>query len=594
MRSSSIMSEYEEGGYMAREHIMIVEDELVIAREIQLTLEEFGYRVSDLVSTGDAAVRFVTEHVPRPDLILMDIHLRGKIDGIEAAEQIRRRFDIPVVYLTADDDEETLQRAKITEPSGYILKPCRERELRVVIETALYKHETERRLREKERWLATTLASIGDAVITTDTLGRVTSMNPIAESLTGWPWADAEGRAVSEVMPLIHEYSHQPVENPALDVLATNMRTRLENHTMLVTRDGEEIPIDDSAAPIQDAEGQPTGAVLIFHEICERKRMERALRESERRLKAAEKMAQLGHYDIDVQQGTAQWSDGTFRMFGLEPGAEAPTLETYRDYIHPEDRDAFYQQLDACVREQTPFDLEYRIVREDGEVRFVHSLGQINRDERGNVVSLFGTLQDITARKRAEEAVRLSEARLRQVIDLVPHRIVARDRQGRILLANKKAADTVKLTPEEIVGKTQEELDERPIEYPQYLKTDQHVFNTGKPLFIPEQSHTSPDGRQLILQITKMPYLVSGTEEPAVLGIAIDITARKRAEEALRESEERLRMLLESTEDIIFTQDAQGRYLYYNGASRYGVQAEEVVGKTPYEFFDAPEADALL
>ena len=126
------------------------------------------------------------------DLVLMDIVLEGDMDGVKAAEHIRNHFDIPVVYLTAYSDDTTLQRAKITEPYGYILKPFQERELYTTIEMALYKHKMERKLKENEQWLATTLKSIGDAVIATDTKGFVTFMNPVAEVLTGWKQEEAD------------------------------------------------------------------------------------------------------------------------------------------------------------------------------------------------------------------------------------------------------------------------------------------------------------------------------------------------------------------------------------------------------------------
>ena len=116
----------------------------------------------------------------------MDIVLKGDMDGVEAAEQIRARFNIPIIYLTAYSDDKTLERAKITEPFGYIIKPFEEREFNSTIEIALYKHKMESKLRESEEWLATTLRSIGDAVISTDREGFVTFINPAAEVLTGW------------------------------------------------------------------------------------------------------------------------------------------------------------------------------------------------------------------------------------------------------------------------------------------------------------------------------------------------------------------------------------------------------------------------
>ena len=135
-----------------------------------------------------------------PDLVLMDIHLRGGMDGVEAAEAIHNRFDVPVVYLTAYADPATVGRARVTEPYGYVLKPFEERELHVVIEMALYRHRMARKLKESERWLAATLRSIGDGVIAVDGDWRVRFMNPVAERLTGWRVDDAIGRELAEVL----------------------------------------------------------------------------------------------------------------------------------------------------------------------------------------------------------------------------------------------------------------------------------------------------------------------------------------------------------------------------------------------------------
>ena len=125
--------------------ILIVEDEFLLAKSLGKNLQALGYGVPAVVPSGEEAVQKTGEM--QPDLVLMDIKLQGEMDGVEAAEQIRTRFDIPVVYLTGYADEETLQRAKITEPFGYILKPFQARELHSTIEMALYKHEMDKKLR---------------------------------------------------------------------------------------------------------------------------------------------------------------------------------------------------------------------------------------------------------------------------------------------------------------------------------------------------------------------------------------------------------------------------------------------------------------
>src|SRR5262249_28322745 len=148
---------------MTTARVCIVEDEMVVAKDIQTRLAQLGYTIVGHTGFGEEAVHLVQDL--RPDLVLMDIRLQGTMDGVTAAEQIRSRFQLPVVYVTAYADEDTLCRARITEPFGYILKPFEERELRTVIEMALYKHQAERKLRESKRRYAVTRNSISTEIV---------------------------------------------------------------------------------------------------------------------------------------------------------------------------------------------------------------------------------------------------------------------------------------------------------------------------------------------------------------------------------------------------------------------------------------------
>ena len=273
---------------MARARILVVEDEAIVAKDVQSRLEGLGYAVPAIASSGEQAVRKAAE--TQPDLVLMDIRLKGEMDGVEAAGQVRDRFDIPVVYVTAYADDATLQRAKITQPFGYILKPFESRELHSAIEMALYKHAMETKLKESEQWLSTVLNSIGDAVIAviaSDNKGLVTFMNPVAEGLTGWKGQEASGKDLTEVFNVVNEGTRTPTESPVAKALREGTVTGSTDHAVLIARDGREIPIDESVAPITNDQGNVTGAVLVFRDITERKRAE------EMRIKRA-RLAELG------------------------------------------------------------------------------------------------------------------------------------------------------------------------------------------------------------------------------------------------------------------------------------------------------------
>jgi len=262
---------------MTEAQILVVEDENIVAKDIQNRLRNMGYRVPAICASGEDAIDKVAQI--HPDLVLMDIMLKGAIDGISAAERIRNLFSVPVIYLTAYSDEATLERARISEPFGYLLKPFEERELHTTIEIALYKHRMEKRLKESEQWLSTTLKSIGDAVIATDRNGRVAFMNPVAENLTGWKQGDALGRDLTEVFVIVDEKTRNPIESPSLRVLRGRNPIRLSYNIQLIARDGVETPIDDSASPIMDGKDNMLGAVITFRDITERRVAEEVLRQ---------------------------------------------------------------------------------------------------------------------------------------------------------------------------------------------------------------------------------------------------------------------------------------------------------------------------
>jgi two-component system, cell cycle sensor histidine kinase and response regulator CckA len=265
---------------MVSSQILVVEDEGIVARSLQSELRNMGYRVPEIAATGEEAIE--KAGAGHPDLVLMDIILKGTMDGIEAAQEIRSRYDIPIIYLTAYEDERTLGRAKATEPFGYLLKPYQERELHTTVEMALHKHQAEKQVRETKRWLFGTLRCIDEAVIATDTSRRIRFMNPVAETLTGCSERDAMGRDLQEVFLLCDEQTRAALASPAAQALREGRSVPLETHALLRARDGRERPVEGSDAPIRDEEGQLAGSVLVFRDTTERRRLEEQFRQAQK------------------------------------------------------------------------------------------------------------------------------------------------------------------------------------------------------------------------------------------------------------------------------------------------------------------------
>ncbi|MCQ6962270.1 response regulator [Methanolobus chelungpuianus] len=260
---------------MANEKILVVEDERIVALDIKHSLESFGYVVPCMASTGEDAIQMAKRY--KPDLVLMDIVLKGDIDGIEAATVIHNNCRIPVVYLTAYSDERTLQRAKMTEPFGHILKPFDNRELRTNIEIALHKRALEQeKLFNNDSWINSLMDNVGDAVISTDASGRVTHINLLAQALTGYRLEEAIGEPVDRVFKVICETTGKAVPNPTKKALREGTFYGLCEGTVLISKEQNHIPVDVIGSPIRNIHNETIGAIIVFCDITERRDIERS------------------------------------------------------------------------------------------------------------------------------------------------------------------------------------------------------------------------------------------------------------------------------------------------------------------------------
>jgi PAS domain S-box-containing protein len=271
---------------IAKKQILIVEDEIIAAIDIQKRLIELGYNVPAIVSSGEEAIIKVREN--KPDLILMDINLNGEMDGIEATSKIHSFSDIPVIYLTAYSDDETLARAKITEPYAYIVKPFKDRELQINLEIALYKYTMENKLkesyeviREKNQWIASTIESVGEAVIATDPEGSIRLMNPIAEALTGWTQNEALGKPIANIFNIISQNIDEKIEDPITKAIRDGIFYGLAERTILVTKEGTKRYVEIIGSTIKIDGIKIIGFVFVFEDITWRNRIDDMLNISE-------------------------------------------------------------------------------------------------------------------------------------------------------------------------------------------------------------------------------------------------------------------------------------------------------------------------
>ena len=248
--------------------ILLVEDERILAMDLQLTLEELGFTVLGIEDTAEGAVEACARCLP--DVVLMDIRIRGEADGVDAARTIRERMDTPVIFLTAHDDRDTLRRAMLTDPYGYLVKPVRRGTLFTAVDIARRRKLLERNLEQERRWAETTLEAVGEGVIRLDLQGRITFVNPAACELLRLSGEELKGRNLRDVLRL--ERPELPVEKVLDMVLQEGRRVRGEPATMPV---GEKpIVVADTTTPVLER-GSPSGAVLVLRDLTQQSLLER-------------------------------------------------------------------------------------------------------------------------------------------------------------------------------------------------------------------------------------------------------------------------------------------------------------------------------
>lgn len=277
------------------------------------------------------------------------------------------------------------------------------------------------RVTESEERLRVTLRSIGDAVIATDPEGRVVFMNPVAELLTGWTTGDARGRPLHEVFVIANETTRQSVENPVVRVLREGITVGLANHTVLFARDGREIPIDDSAAPIRDADRALMGVVLVFRDVTERRRLEReaehATRLAAERAEAARsaeaiRASEERYRSLVAASTDVVWTAGPFGTFDEpQPGWEAYTGQRWpqdqgqgwTNAVHPEDRASVLKLWEAAQVARSVLEIEGRVWHAlSGEYRHCRARGVPLLAADGTLRQWVGMIEDVHDRRRAE------------------------------------------------------------------------------------------------------------------------------------------------------------------------------------------------
>ncbi len=444
-----------------------------------------------------------------------------------------------------DHEQEDLRSVALQNAASILVARQRaERELVAAKEALERKSEELARsaaqLREQREWFRVTLASIGDAVITTDLNSCVTFLNPVAEKMTGWTSAEALGRTLHDVFQIVHEHTRALVEPPIAKALREGATVGLANHTSLLTRGGGEIAIEDSAAPIRDEAGRVTGAVMVFHDVTERRRSEEALRASEERMRAILRQAAVGIAVNSLDGRFEEVNEKFVQVLGYS-AAELCKLHI-ADITFPEDLPETRAQMKRLLAGETnEYAYEKRFVRKDGKIVWGLTSVTTLKDAHGSPHHFVGIIEDITARKQAEAGLQRNEAELRALADSIPQLAWMAEPDGNIFWYNQKWFTYTGTTLEQMKGWGWQTVHD-PAILPRVLERWRASIRTGEP-FEMEFPLRGADAvfRWFLTRVN--PVRDAAGNVARWFGTNTDVDQVKRAEDALREETRVLELL---------------------------------------------------
>jgi PAS domain S-box-containing protein len=582
------------------------------------SLGQLMNQVKQLVAGDPVQMKHVQELEPlvdhKLDELQLTIDLRGK-EGLATANKVVQQGSgkelmdkIRAVISEMSEEEgriqgireEEMTRASVRSSRTVALGNLTSLFLLFLVFASLLRSLSERKraqgaAEKSEKWLSTTISSIGDAVIATDMNGTVTFMNPVAEALTGWSQREASGKSMDLVFDIINKDTRKPVENPVKKVFREGKVVGLADHTLLLSKNGKEFDIEDSAAPIVSNEGESFGVVLVFRDITEKKNVEQETKLQKELLELILESVAEGVVVAD--------SNGKFLLFnsaaehilgvGATDGGPAQWSDRYGTYLpdgvthYPADE----LPLARAMRGENVDDVEVFIRNAKvPEGRLISTTGRPLRNDDGTLRGGVVVLHDVTEQKRAEEALRQSEERYRLLFDSNPHPVWVYDLESLgILDVNQAAIRNYGYSRGEFLSLTIKDI-RPPEDVPALLEDTRYTPKDGEATGI--WKHVKKNGAQIDVEITSHPLEYSGKD--ARLVVATDITTQKKAVEALRQSEERFRLLISEVVDYaILMLDPEGTVVSWNaGAERIkGYEAREIVGRNFSCFYPAEDVE---
>ena len=537
--------------------ILIVEDEHIVAMELKSRLLDLGYSVCAAVASGEEAIEKSIEF--KPSLILMDINIKGNFDGVETAKKIMKIHEIPIIFLTAFTDDKTLERAKLIEPYGYIVKPFEERELYTTIEIAIHKYSMEAKLRDSERKLSTILASIGDAVIATDKVGKINFANQSFEVLTNFENMDLLGKNIFDVFLVEDENALELIKQGIQLLLSNNAFKDFPSQISIKTKFNEVKIVEFKISTLLNEQKLINGIVLTIHDITEKFHSAIDVIESEMKYqKVIENVSDI-IFTADI--------NGKF-MFVNPAGLKASgfTLEELRQIRF--DNLVLSSHREYCKRvlirqyfqKQKSTYMEFPFIAKSGDIIwFAQSTSLIFED--GKVVGYNAIARDITDKILAEKKLNDRNKFIETILENIQIGLSVHDiRNGKIIFSNSKFKDIYGYSHNEIAT-TKEfikaEIPDEHIRKEIQLKII-HKLRSAETICSNCESVTihPPKGDKKVISIS----IISLKEQNIVIATSQDVTSQKYDEEKIL----RLSYAVDQSPAAVLITNHEGKIVYAN------------------------------
>ncbi len=577
---------------------LLVVDDNAINLEILLSLLSESYDVTVSID-GETALGILACGF-EPDLILLDIMMPG-MDGYEVCRRIKTEENsraIPIIFLTSLDGKEDEALGLRLGAVDYVIKPFNPAIVRQRIKTQLelkrHRDQLQLLVDEKVRELnqAKERAQQNEAslrsVLRSAPVGiglvidrKIQWVNPGMEKMVGYSAAELAGQDVR--LMYLDDAEYERIGRELYEQIETLGTGSLD--TRFATKDGSTIDVA-LRSTLMDLKNPAAGVIFTALNITERNEAHRKLQKNKERLKDAQRVAQIGNWEHDLDSGKVYGSEEFYRIFDMTPSPSGGTYQLFLEAVHPDDRERVHQLYQQSIKLKRPYSIVFRLLPKNGKTQYVEAKGETRYAENGEPLLSIGTIQDITSAKIAENQIVKAKDEWESTFDAMADMVTIHDSEKRIIRANKAAHDFVGASYGELTGKISCEVFwNHSVDSPecQLGKTirDRRAYSNI-------HSH-SASGR--VFSVTTAPISKKVNDAEYFIHVVRDITEQKLAENALRNSEEQLRTLINTTPDVICLKDGKGRWLEVNDAhlELFSLQNVDWRGKTECELAEFTE-----